>query len=318
MVFTKPVLCYVGGKSRLVQVLLDHTPKHEIFVEPFAGGANLFFAKQPVKKEVINDIDSELITFYKKVRDVNSFKCDRDPSEKSFKEIMDKKVKSLCDFFYYNQCSYGCKRESYGWGKCERNGKVDGVERVQKELPKIQEKLKHAVILNQDFEKVVDRYDSPNTFFYMDPPYYQAHCYRKFSNFDVNRLADVCKKIKGKFLISLNDHPFVKKLFKDFHIKKINHFYTLHKKEVGEKAKKYVKELLIANYDLNDKNLGNPRPRYMKEQDMIKHEPKDGRKGELLDFAGVLLTGTGVAFIKKNPGLGALGIGLGLILLSRK
>jgi DNA adenine methylase len=325
MVLRSPI-CYVGGKSRLVQVLLDHVPKHDTYVESFAGGASLFFAKQPVRKEVINDIDPELVKFYKTLINTNSVeKCERKPTEKSFYEVKEKKNKSLCDFYYFNQCSYACNKETYGWGKCEKSGGVSNIERAQKELPQIKEKLKHAVILNQDFEKVVDRYDSPKTFFYFDPPYYKVHdVYRKFSNFDINRLLNVCKKIKGKFLISLNDHPDVKKLFKKFHIKGIKTYFTIQHNSKNPEAKKLSKQLLIANYDLNDKNLGNPRPRYLKEMDDKKDETKninpkkDYRKDELLDFTGVLLAGSGVAFIRKNPGLGAMGIGLGLIMLSRK
>jgi len=307
MVLRSP-LCYPGGKSRLVKVLLDHIPKHEIYVEPFAGAASLFFAKKPVKKEVISDIDPELINFYKKLRNVKTLKCDIKPSEKSFYEVKKKNPKSLCDFYYYNQCSYGCKRETYGWGKCERNKRIQGIKVLKRNLPKIQERLKQATILNEDFEKVVKKFDSPKTFFYFDPPYHKIKGVYRYGDFDTKRLAEVCKRIKGKFLISLNDHPEVWDMFKGFHIKRVKHYYTLQNKGEGFEAKKPVTELLIANYDLDSPFLGNPRPKNEAEK----------RRENLLDFCGVLLVGTGIAFMRKNSGFGSLSLGLGLILLSSR
>jgi len=309
MIFTKSPLCYPGGKSRLVKVLLDHTPKHEIYVEPFAGAASLFFAKKPAKKEVINDIDPELIKFYRGLRDskFDDFVCNIKPSEKSFYEVKEKNPKSLCDFFYYNQCSYGCKRETYGWGKCERRKTIEGLKTLKRNLPKIKEKLKHATILNQDFEKVTKKFDSPKTFFYFDPPYHKVKgVYRKFGNFDTQRLANVARKLKGKVLISLNDHPEVWKMFKGFHIKRVKHHYTLGTKKPGD-TRKPVTELLIANYNLNDPSLGNPRPR----NTIVENDQN------IWQIAGLFTTGFGLATIGKNSAIGSISLGLGLILLSK-
>lgn len=54
---------YLGGKSRLAERLIALFPPHTTYVEPFAGGAQVFFHKEPSKVEVLNDLDGELVNF---------------------------------------------------------------------------------------------------------------------------------------------------------------------------------------------------------------------------------------------------------------
>src|SRR5580704_16097730 len=58
-------LSYIGGKTRLASRIIDRIPEHLAYVEPFAGGAQVLFHKQPSKVEVLNDLDGELVNFYR-------------------------------------------------------------------------------------------------------------------------------------------------------------------------------------------------------------------------------------------------------------
>src|SRR2546427_11471547 len=58
-------LSYIGGKNRLAKRLIAIFPKHTTYVEPFAGGAQVFFRKEPSKVEVLNDLDGEVVNFYR-------------------------------------------------------------------------------------------------------------------------------------------------------------------------------------------------------------------------------------------------------------
>src|ERR1700710_573815 len=58
-------LNYIGGKSRFVTTILPMIPPHTTYVEPFSGGAQIFFRKEPAKVEVLNDLDGELVNFYR-------------------------------------------------------------------------------------------------------------------------------------------------------------------------------------------------------------------------------------------------------------
>src|SRR5438034_10640941 len=56
---------YIGGKSRIASKLIGHFPEHVTYVEPFAGGAQVFFHKTPSKVEVLNDLNCEIVNFFR-------------------------------------------------------------------------------------------------------------------------------------------------------------------------------------------------------------------------------------------------------------
>ena len=61
----KGPLSYVGGKVRLAPKIISMLPSHTTYCEAFAGGCQILFRKAPSKVEVINDLDGELINFYR-------------------------------------------------------------------------------------------------------------------------------------------------------------------------------------------------------------------------------------------------------------
>ena len=65
---TKPIIPWMGGKRRLAKQLLPLVEGHRTYVEPFAGGAAVFFMKEPASVEVINDINGDLVNLYRVVK----------------------------------------------------------------------------------------------------------------------------------------------------------------------------------------------------------------------------------------------------------
>jgi DNA adenine methylase len=63
----KTPITYYGGKQNMLKHIRKHVPLHELYCEPFAGGAAVFFDKEPAKVNVINDLNGELINFYRTV-----------------------------------------------------------------------------------------------------------------------------------------------------------------------------------------------------------------------------------------------------------
>ena len=55
---------YIGGKNRLAKRIIEIFPKHATYVEPFAGGAQVFFHKEPSVVEILSDRDGEIINFF--------------------------------------------------------------------------------------------------------------------------------------------------------------------------------------------------------------------------------------------------------------
>src|SRR6267378_2063128 len=58
-------LSYIGGKNRFAKQIIATFPKHTTYVEAFAGGAQVFFHKQPSEVEVLNDLDGEIVNFFR-------------------------------------------------------------------------------------------------------------------------------------------------------------------------------------------------------------------------------------------------------------
>jgi DNA adenine methylase len=96
------------------------------------------------------------------------------------------------------------------------------------------------------YQEILRRYDRPDTFFYLDPPYFGLPYYKfNFTESDYVELANILKTLKGKFLLSLNDTPEVRRIFSDFKIKGFSFSYSAQ-----NKGGKKHKEVLISNYEL--------------------------------------------------------------------
>ena len=114
-----------------------------------------------------------------------------------------------------------------------------------KRVEGISEYMKNTTVLNQDYKTVIKRYDSPSTFFYLDPPYSStAGTMYKEDSINYEELSNLLKSIKGKFLLSINDNSEIRKLFNGLKIKGI----TVKQKNNIIDIPATRKELFIQNY----------------------------------------------------------------------
>ena len=121
----------------------------------------------------------------------------------------------------------------------------------------MQERLADVVVENQDFETLIKHYDRPNTVFYCDPPYYEtegmyAACFTKE---DHERLRNTLAEIKGRFLLSYNDSPYIRELYHDFNFMECSRIHSMAQRyEAGVQ----FSELLIGNFDLLETQKNKP------------------------------------------------------------
>lgn len=116
------------------------------------------------------------------------------------------------------------------------------------------------MVENRDFEKLIKQYDFEGAFFYCDPPYTSGCGYEVTTTegFDHERLRDTLQNIKGRFLLSYDDSPKVRELYKDFYMIPVERQNGINNRQGSERVNKVFKELLIANYDITElhKNAG--------------------------------------------------------------
>lgn len=248
-------LSWVGGKKLLRNKIVDEFPEsksYENYVEVFGGaGWVLFYKDRHALKEVYNDINSDLVNLFKYVkyhtpelqRELNFMINSRALFEEYLSQI---KAKGLTDiqraarYYILVKLSYGSSIDSYGAVKKD-------VEKMKLYIEEIQKRLSNVVIENRSFEEILKKYDSETTLFYLDPPYYTAENYYNVDfNDDHHRLLlENLKDIKGKFLLSYNDHKEIRKQYKDFKIKEVERNNNLTARY--NKNKRY-QELIITNY----------------------------------------------------------------------
>jgi len=253
----KSFLSYLGGKSRLVNTIIPKIPEHTCYCEVFAGAAWLLFRKEESTVEIINDINADLATLYRVVKHhleefVRYFKwclVARDEFDRLLKEAPETltDIQRAARFYYLLRTGYASKvyKPAFSISTLRRSNL--NLLRIEEELSAAHLRLSRVYIENMPYEKLIERFDKPHTFFYLDPPYYgYEDCYGKgiFSREDFEKLHETLARIKGKFIMSINGVREIRNLYKSFHIEEVHTTYLA----AGAHKKKRVIELLISNF----------------------------------------------------------------------
>ena len=251
----KSPLPYIGGKSKLAETIIKMIPEHQAYCEVFAGAAWVFFRKEPSRYETINDLDSDLICFYRVLQHhLEEFL-------KQFKWLLSSR--ELFEDFKRQQGAggltdiqraaryYSLQRQTFG-GKVK--GRFFGVDvlgrprinllRIEEELSEVHLRLIQVKIENLFWQDFIKRYDRTAVFFYLDPPYWKAPVYRHNLELkDYKEMAQILANIKGKFILSINDRPEIREIFRGFKLKAVRLKYSVAKEKMTE-----AKELLVSNF----------------------------------------------------------------------
>lgn len=243
----KPFFCRIGSKARITKKLLPLIPEHETYVEPFAGSLALLWAKEKSKNEVVNDFDPEMMNAYKVLKAV--------PEDSKFQEF--KNLEEVNHFYLNapdtieNLLLKYIMKHCGGFGGVPR-GKIYKIPSKKQKLDKLsvyKNRFKDVVLYNESYETVILKHDSPTTFFYFDPPYeHSTKDVRDYRDINLIKFRDLLKTLKGKWLVSLNDSPFIRELFKGFIIEEIIVPACSGKTSKSNVGNKNRNEVLIMNY----------------------------------------------------------------------
>jgi len=260
----KPLTARIGGKVLLKKKIVDDffppSDSYSTYVEPFVGGGSIYFYKnKDDHKEVINDIDPDIITIFRGFQKYPAKKISDDVNgdydENDFEDIKDSKPKGdynrfLKTFLLYKLSYFG---RGVSFGKPRINSKFDGYN----------ERLEGVDIQNTDYKNIIKQYNQPSTFFYLDPPARDSSGKYRFSAVDIPELVKLLKTIKGKFLLSIADIDVKKDVFKPYKIITVPTKYVGYKTKGGQTLK--TKEYLIMNYEPRIEGSGTHRENIIKE-----------------------------------------------------
>ncbi|WP_434221937.1 DNA adenine methylase [Limnospira platensis CENA597] len=225
----KPLLSYYGGKQRIGSKILQYFPPHKIYVEPFAGGATLLFLKplptvtnQDDYKECINDTSNLLINLYR-VAKKYPIELNNEIQATLYSQSEHNKAKIICKnpakysdielaWAYYINITQGFSHQlNTGWST-SKIGQSQVATFIAKKarLSEALERLEKVHISCEDAIKCIERWDSPDTLFYCDPPYpgsTQGH-YSGYTIKDWTKLCHTLDCITGNYIVS-NYHQMI-------------------------------------------------------------------------------------------------------------
>jgi DNA adenine methylase len=251
-----PIIPWIGGKRRLAKRILPLFPAHDCYVEPFAGGAALFFLKDQSEVEVLNDINGELVNLYRVVKHhleelVKQFRWAL-ISRQMFNWLKQTPEETLTDiqraakFYYLQKMAFGGKVTNQTFGTATTTAPRLNLLRIEEELSAAHLRLSRAYIEHLNWEECIRRYDRNHTLFYLDPPYWATEGYGvDFGLEQYTRMAELAKSIKGKMVISVNDIPEMRQAFAGLAMERVEISYTVGG---GKRSKTVAGELIIRNW----------------------------------------------------------------------
>lgn len=252
-------LSYYGGKQNLLSRIVPLIPEHEIYIEPFTGGAAVFFAKGKSKKEIINDLNGALIKFYRALQ--NDFPILR---KLIYETAVSRKIHRESDFIVKNAEHFNDIKVAWAvWVQCNMSfasmmhggygfAKTPQMERkiINKKLrfnKQLKERLDLVDIECMDAVKLIKLRDNSEAFIYVDPPYFNSNMghYGGYTEKDFCLLLDTLSSVKGKFLLSSYDSEILEKYVEKFgwHQQKITKKIAVTKLTSRDKV-----EVLTSNY----------------------------------------------------------------------
>lgn len=239
----RPVAPYIGGKrnlaGRLVR-LIEEVP-HRTYVEVFMGMGGVFLRRRSrPPSEVVNDLSRDVHTLYLVLREHPAAFMDllkwQVASRAEFERLMSMNPDAMTDlqraarFLYLQRLAFGGKVTGRNFGVSVGRPSRFDIGRLAAELEELHDRLSGVVLERLPWADAVARYDRPETLMYLDPPYYGSeddYGRELFGRDEFERMVEVLSRVRGRFLLSINDHPETRRLFGRFDMVEVETAYGL-------------------------------------------------------------------------------------------
>jgi len=253
-----PPAAYIGGKRQLARLIGQRIAAvpHSLYAEPFVGMGGVFFRRTfAPRAEFINDRSGDVVNLfrilqrhYPQFMDTLRFQI---TSRREFERLKASDPATLTDleraarFLYLQRLTFGGKVAGRSFGVNRDTGSRFNLTTLAPLLQDVHERLASVVIENLDWQVFIDRYDRPETLFYLDPPYWGTEDYygkELFSRDQYEVMAERLARLSGRFILSINDVPEIRSIFSVFRIENVALTYT-----AGGGKGKPVREVIISN-----------------------------------------------------------------------
>lgn len=244
MKVTRPIVRWLGGKWRLAPWIIEHFPKHRVYVEPFGGGGSVLLRKERVHAEVWNDLDGEIVNVFRVLRDdataarllrqLRLTPFAREEFDAAY-AVVEEPVERARRFIVLAYMGFGCNahaRVPTGFrSNSARSGTTPAGDwaNYPGALRAAVERLTGVVVENRDAREVMAQHDAPGTLHYVDPPYIHSTrgdgtpydvAYRGYSvelsDEDHRGLLHFLRDIEGYVVLSGYPHPIYDEALPDW------------------------------------------------------------------------------------------------------
>ena len=255
-------ISWVGGKMVMREIIYERfPPEYNKYIEVFGGAGWVLFHKRKEAWEMYNDYDSRLTNLFNAVRDspeeliatLDNFPINGRQEfyrlRQKMKDGLGSDIEQAADFFRIIRYSYGSKLRTYSAQPCD-------ISVFYPTIRQAHHRLKAVVIENRDFESCIRQYDSPGTFYYLDPPYYGTEDFYDagFTKADHQRLREALGNVCGKWLLSYNACDPIRELYAGYRQEELNRVNSLGLVYGGGAE---YSEILISNYDTSQRSMRN-------------------------------------------------------------
>jgi len=256
---------WVGGKSRLRKYIIPLLPEHTCYVEPFAGAAWVLFGKAPSPVEIINDIDQDLVNFFRVIKEkpenfIQSFEWTL-ASRAEYEYLAKQDVSTLTDierayrFYYLIMAGWGGELKYPRFQTSITDGGhgnrlIGALKHLRQRVEPVYQRLQTVIIENLDWQICIDKYDRTGVVMYIDPPYpgngaNYAHNIRDWETHQ--QLSERLATTQCQWILSSYDKPEIHELFKQFHIQSVSAASGMNLEKNGS-SRVVNQEVLITNF----------------------------------------------------------------------